>query len=313
MTLPPLPNAEPAAVPLAERVSVVVLTYRRPDSLARTLAALHALPEVPRIVVVNNDAHDASVGRVVSRHPGVQIVHCPRNLGAAGRNEGVQLVRTPCVAFCDDDTWWAPGALERAVEALERHPRLAAVAARVLVEPGGREDPTCRIMATSPLDARGLPGPALIGFMAGAVVMRTDAYREVGGYAERLFIGCEERLIGLDLLARGWRMTYLHDVVAHHQPSPVRDADARGWLHARNSVWIAWLRLPAESAWHETRRALGDAARQRQLWPALWSSVVGMPWVWRHRRPIPAEVEAMRRQVLGSPRRWRARAAVAGV
>ena len=47
-------------------------------------------------------------------------------------------------------------------------------------------------MAASPLDARGLPGPALIGFMAGAVVMRTAAYREVGGYEPRLFHTADE-------------------------------------------------------------------------------------------------------------------------
>lgn len=305
------PLHAPLHQPLHERLSVVVLTYRRPDSLGRTLHALHALPDVPRIVVVNNDAHDARVARVVARYPGVQLVHCPRNLGAAGRNEGVQLVRTPYVAFCDDDTWWAPGSLERAADALAAHPRLAAVAARVLVEPGGREDPTCHVMATSPLDAQGLPGPALIGFMGGAVVMRTQAYRAVGGYAERLFIGCEERLMGLDLLAAGWRMVYLHDVMAHHQPSPLRDAVERRWLHARNTLWIAWLRLPADSTWHETRRVLREARREGLAWPVLWRTALGLPWVWRHRRPVPPQVEALRRQVLGAPRPWRARAAVA--
>lgn len=138
------------------------------------------MPEPPPVIVVDNASHDDTATRIVRHFGDVQVVRCTRNLGAAGRNAGVAQVTTPYVAFCDDDTWWAPGALQRAAALLQSHPRLAAVAARVLVGPEQRLDPTCERMADSPLPGDGLPGPRLIAFMAGAVVMRT-AYREVGG------------------------------------------------------------------------------------------------------------------------------------
>ncbi|MCM5682813.1 glycosyltransferase [Schlegelella sp. S2-27] len=294
------------------RLSVVVLTHRRTGELLRTLHRLSALPEQPRLIVVDNDARGRSAERVAREFPQVQLVRCPRNLGAAGRNAGVERVRTPYVAFCDDDTWWAPGALRRAAELLDAHPHLGALAARVLVGPEECEDPTCRFMARSPLPGAGLPGPALIGFMAGAVVMRTEAFRAVGGYEPRLFIGGEERLMGLDLLTAGWQMAYEPGLTVHHHPSSSRDTRRRQLLHARNALWIAWLRLPGASLRHETHRVLREAADAGLLWPVLVRALVGLPWVLRHRRVVPPEVERMRQQVLGAPRRIRARPAAAG-
>lgn len=281
------------------RVSVVVLTHNRPLELGRTLCHLVQLPSRPQIIVVDNHSRGDSVFKVVRHFPGVNLVRCGRNLGAAGRNAGVAQVRTPYVAFCDDDTWWAPDALSLAADLLDAHERLAAVAARILVGPERREDPTCEFMAHSPLSVEGLPGPGLIGFMAGAVVMRVDAYRQVGGYEPRLFIGGEERLMGLDLAARGWHMIYAHHVVTHHHPSTVRNTRLRHALSARNALWIAWLRLPARAAAKESLRALRDAGRHGVMAWALAEAAAGVAWVAARRRVLPEQVEYMRRQVLG--------------
>jgi GT2 family glycosyltransferase len=282
------------------RVSVVVLTHDRVRELERTLWRLQQLPEKPPIVVVDNGCTDGTAERVRERFPRLRVTRSERNLGAAGRNLGVDCVQTPYVAFCDDDCWWEAGALARAAELFDQHPRLAALAARVLVGDARLEDPTCERMAASPLRASGLPGPALIGFMAGAVVMRVAAYREVGGYEPRLFIGGEERLMGLDLAARGWHMAYVPELVVHHHPSALRDAAQRSLLLARNELWIACLRLPWRSVWREARR--GGRSMQRAGRLADWLPAVarGLPWCLRERRVVPAPVEAMHRAVLHS-------------
>jgi GT2 family glycosyltransferase len=283
------------------RVSIVVLTHNRADELERTLQHLLRLPERPPIVVADNASHDGSLERVARCFPQVECVRCGANRGAAGRNDGVARVRTPYVAFCDDDTWWAAGALSRAADLLDAQPRLAAVAARVLVGADERLDPTCEAMATSPLEARGLPGPALIGFMAGAVVMRTQAFREAGGYEPRLFIGAEESLLGLDLAARGWQMMYAADVVAHHHPSSRRSSRQRQALLLGNRIRIAWLRLSAPAAWQESVAALREARALSLTPPVLRRLLRGLPWMLARRRVVPRPVERMYRTVHASP------------
>ena len=269
------------ASPLAARLTVVVLTHERREELLRTLARLVAELAAGAIVVVDNGSCDGTEAAVAARFPAVQRVRLTRNLGAAGRNHGVQRAATPYVAFCDDDTWWAPGALARAAALLDAYPRLAVVTARVLVGATQREDAACRYMgACGRPDPAALPGLEVAGFLAGACVMRRNAFLAAGGYEPRLFIGGEETLLALDLLAAGWRLAYVPELVVHHYPSPRRDSGRRRHLLLRNALWCAWLRRPPGAAWRETRRA----------WSVV-AALCGLPWVLRHRRVLPRHVE----------------------
>jgi GT2 family glycosyltransferase len=284
-------------MPASSPVSVVVLTHNRVDELLGTLERLSRLPESPKLIVVDNASADGTSAEVSRRFPQVRLVRRPTNEGAAGRNAGVACVETPYAAFCDDDTWWAPGALARGAELLAAHPRVAVLSARVLVGAGERLDATCARMAESPLRSPGLPGPALAGFMAGACVMRVQAFREAGGYEPRLLIGAEETLLSLDLLTLGWHIAYAPELVCHHHPSAARDTPRRQWLLARNRLWIAWMRLPARAAWRESRAAVREAADADAAWQALVAAVAGLPWALRRRRVVPPAVSAAWSQV----------------
>ncbi len=276
-----------------ERISVVMLTHNRVTEVLRSLGRVVALPEQPRVILVDNASHDGTAERVAARFPDVQIVRLSRNVGAAARNAGVKRATTPYVALCDDDVWWEPGSLERAAQILDTYPRLAVLSARVLVGPEERVDPTCAVMAASPIRWTGeLPGPALLGFLAGASVVRRSAFLEAGGFEPRLFLGGEERLLAVDLASAGWAMAYIDQLVAHHYPSPARDASGRRRLLARNELWFAWLRRPVRSALRATLRALSIALRDPIMGRGLLDAAVGLPWVLRRRQVAPPEIEA---------------------
>ncbi|AOJ17358.1 glycosyltransferase family 2 protein [Burkholderia vietnamiensis] len=296
--------ARTALAPREPRVTAVVLTYRRADELARTLARLTALPDRPAIVVVDNGSDDATAALVRECFAHVTLVHAPGNVGASGRNLGVAVARTRHVAFCDDDTWWAPGSIAEAANLLDAYPHVAAVTARVLVGAEEREDPTCKLMADSPLDASvALPGRPILGLLAGATAFRRDAYLRAGGYHPRYFLGGEEALLALDLYRAGAWLVYAPQLTVHHYPSTQRDARARRSVSTRNDVWTAWLRWPAGAAFAHTVRMLPRLRRERGILPAL----AGLPWILRERRAIPPHVERMRRR-LDDDARQRARA-----
>jgi len=274
-------------------VAVVIATRNRGTELLGTLARLRALHEQPPIVVVDNGSTDGTAELVRENYPGVQVVGLRRNQGGAARTVGAHLVDSPYVAFSDDDSWWAPGALSRAVELLERHPRLAVVAARVLVGPDERLDPVCREMALSPLpSAADLPGPSVLGFIACGAVVRRAAFLEVGGFDIRLGVGGEEELLAVDLAARGWGLAYVEEVVAHHHPSPSRDPSARRRVQVRNALWSAWLRRPLGGAARQTAHLAALAMHQPGAWSGMLLALLGLPWVLRERRPVPRELEA---------------------
>ncbi|HZE32362.1 MAG TPA: glycosyltransferase family A protein, partial [Actinoallomurus sp.] len=124
-----------------DRFTVVIMTRDRRHELLRTLERMTALPERPRIIVADNGSTDGTVDAVLSRFPEVSLWRSAKNLGAAARNAAVRRVGSPYVAFCDDDTWWEPGALSAAADVLDVHDGLASVTGRVVVEPGSTDDP----------------------------------------------------------------------------------------------------------------------------------------------------------------------------
>jgi GT2 family glycosyltransferase len=137
----------------ASTIPVVIVSRDRRERLLSTLARLAALPERPAVVVVDNGSHDGTVEAVRARHRDVEVLALDRDCGASARNVGLRALEAPYVALCDDDSWWAPGALDCAARAMDAAPRVAVLAARVLVGDEELLDPTCALMARSPLVA----------------------------------------------------------------------------------------------------------------------------------------------------------------
>ncbi|MCU1615871.1 MAG: hypothetical protein JWO98_3411 [Frankiales bacterium] len=275
------------------RVAVVVITHQRRAELLLALTRLRDLPEQPHVVVVDNGSTDGTAVAVRERFPDVELIVSPANLGAVGRNLGVARLDTPFVAFCDDDTWWEPGSLRLAADALAAHPRLAVVTARIVVEPSGVEDPIVAELRDSPVrGADWLPGPALGSFLAGASVLRREAFEQVGGFSGRLWLGGEEELMAGDLAARGWELCYLPQLTVHHQASRARDPHLRRRDGIRNTLWTTWLRRPLRPALRRTAHLLRTVPRDRVTASALVEAVRGLPWVVRERRVLPPQAEA---------------------
>jgi GT2 family glycosyltransferase len=274
------------------RISVVIITCNRREQLRETLAHMTALPDDPPIFVADNASADGTADMVAEEFPGVRLFRLGENLGAVARNISVEEVATPYVAFCDDDTTWQPGALTRAADLLDEHPGLGSVTGRCLVEPGLAEDPITPELRESPVPGPSwLPGPALLGIMAGLTAVRVSAFREVGGFSTRMWLGGEEELFALDLAARGWWMCWAEDVVIHHAPSKLRDPRHRRRLGIRNTLWTLLLRRPWPAVFRRGREVLRTAPLDRATAAALLDVVRGLPWVLAGRRVVPPHVE----------------------
>jgi GT2 family glycosyltransferase len=296
-------GARPSPAGPDSRVTVVVITRDRRDSLARTLDSLAALPERPAVIVVDNASCDGTAAAVRQAHPRMTLLALRRNLGAVARNLAVRLVTTPYVAFCDDDTWWEPGSLRRCADLLDAHPGVASVTARIVVEPAGTDDPIVAELAASPVPRPpGLPGPALMSFLAGASMLRVAAFRTAGGFSPRLWLGGEEELLAADLVSAGHVLCYLPAAVIHHEPSSQRDATQRRWLGIRNTLWFTWLRRPAGAAAARTLELAASVPRDLVSVRAFAAAAAGLPWVLRERKPVPGRVESIIR-LLDEPRR----------
>jgi GT2 family glycosyltransferase len=279
-------------------VTVVIATRNRVERLAQTLGR-HPGP----VIVVDNGSDDGTPEYVERHFPAIRVVRLDHNAGAAARNVGVWLASTPFVAFADDDSFWTDGSLERAAAVLRRYPRAGLLAGRVLVGPDAHPDPVSDAMAAAPLGSpAGQPGPAVLGFLACAAVVRRAAFLEVGGFQPALHVYGEEALLALDLAAAGWTLSYLPGLLVRHLPDGQgRDDTARRRIEVRNRILTALLRRPVGvvaqtvvRAWQEPggRRGLADAAGR-------------LSWALRHRRRLPAAVERDRARLDAVDRAYR--------
>ena len=255
--------------PLDGRTTVVVITHNRRTELLRTLGKLDRLPERPEVIVTDNASTDGTSEAVRTDFPRVRLLSPGRNLGAVARNLAARGVRTPYVAFCDDDSWWEPGSLRRAGD--------------ILAE-----------LRQSPLAGPGwLPGPALGSFLAAATVLHADAFRGAGGFHPGLWLGGEEELLATDLLRQGWWLTYAEDLLVHHQASVLRDSTRRRILGLRNTLWFTWLCRPLLPALRRTAQLLVGVPRDLSSARATAEALAGLPWILRQRAPVGPELERM--------------------
>ncbi|MDR7300218.1 glycosyltransferase family 2 protein [Haloactinomyces albus] len=284
--------------------TVVIMTHNRRAEVLRTLEHMTTLADGARVIVVDNGSTDGTAEAIATHYPEVCLLRSRTNLGAVARNRAVEHVDTPYVAFCDDDVRWQPGALSRAATLLDRCPELAAVTGRCLVEPELAEDPLTPELRESPIPAPSwLPGPAVLGGLAGTTMFRAAPFREVGGFSTRLWFGGEEELLSIDLAAREWWMCFAEDVVVHHSPSRTRDSHGRRRIGIRNTLWTTWLRRPWRSALRRSVSVLSTAPKDVSTFRAVAAAARGLPWVLRERRVVPARVEQALR-LLEEPQRY---------
>jgi GT2 family glycosyltransferase len=282
-----------ASSDLAARTGVVVITRNRSAELQRALARLADVEPGLAVVVIDNASTDGTAALVRTSFPGVRLREMKTNLGGAGRNVGVEELALPYIAFADDDTWWERDSLLRAVEVLDANADVAVVCGGFVIEPDARKDPARVAFAQSPLRARArFPGTRVLGFLAGASVVRRDAFLQVGGFHPRFLVGGEEALVAYDLADAGWSLAYVDEIVVHHEPSTTRDVERRRAIELRNALWTAWLRRPLPDAWSFTRHRLrpcwSDPAKRR----GLIEAIRGIPWILHQRSVVGAGVAA---------------------
>lgn len=246
-------------------VTAIVVTYRRPDVLARTLAAVAAQTRPPNVVmVVDNDP----VGSARSVCDGVVYELAGSNDGyGAGIAVGVERAG-PTDAFwiLDDDSTPSKTSLERNLAHLG--PGVGAVANR------GGHLRFGRIRHDLAAVADGVVAEADFTLIDGTVVA-AEAMRGIGPLRRDLFMMMEDFDITTRIKAAGYRLLVVGGDTSHHAHMG-SSASWRGYYQARNLLRIAIERRSPSMGFGWAARESAIQARQlvRRDWQRL-------RWRWR--------------------------------
>lgn len=199
------------------RTTVVVVTWRGRDHVESCLDAL-AKQHRPHSTLVVDNASDDGTARILAGHPSrPPVLRLPVNRGyAGGLAAALDQVRTPFVAWLNDDAAPSPDWLGELEQALDADPRAAAAAAVLTTPDGEIQSAGTRLTA----DGHGVdapaPGPSTFGFCGGAALVRTDALADVGGVPADFFCYYEDTDTAWRLRLAGWRVLSVPKATALH-------------------------------------------------------------------------------------------------
>ncbi len=208
------------------RPSVVVVNWNAGPALLDCLASV-----VPggatETILVDNASTDGSAASARARYPEIQIIETGANLGfAAGANRGARAARGDALVFLNPDARVEPGAIASLVDALATTPG-AGIAGGGLVDAAGRWQPGAArfhpvahlLLDTTPgrLAARARRAPHVVDWVYGTfMVVRRDAFRQLGGFDESYFLYGEDLDLCHRALDLGLRTIHVPDARAIH-------------------------------------------------------------------------------------------------
>lgn len=226
---------------MTSSVLVVTVTYNSTHAVRSFLASLPAAGTSVAEVVVADNASDegAETGELV-RAAGYRFLQLDRNEGyGGGVRAAVEAARSEFryILVANPDVVFQPGSIDALVVAADELPSAGSLGPRILdadgtVYPSARRLPSLRTGVAHALFGRIWPGnPWTVryraerltearrdaGWLSGAcVLVRAEAYREVGGFDPAYFMYFEDVDLGDRLGKAGWRNVYIPEAVVTH-------------------------------------------------------------------------------------------------
>lgn len=243
------------------RVAALIVEYHSGDALARCLRSLlESL--VDEIIVVDNGACQPGAMPPETSAPGVTVIASVDNLGfGRGVNLGAANTTAELLLICNPDIVLQPGALDRLRASLDSRERVGAVGPALIDDVGrvaqsARSFPAIRLSwqqaflgLLRPSGRRSreyrarnwsLAGGGIVDWVTGAcVLVRANAFHEIGGFDDRYFLYVEEVDFCWRLGAAGWLVLYEPGAHVSHTGAVSTSAHPfRAIVSHHRSLWL---------------------------------------------------------------------------
>lgn len=276
----------------AVAVTAITVNYNAGPLLRGLVESLAGQTGLVRTVVVDNASRDGSLAFLEhATHPAVSVMRNAANRGfSAACNQGAAVAETPYLLFINPDCRPAPGALARLVDVMDHHPDVA-MAGPLVLNVDGSEQRGCRRFLPNPrrammrvlhlhqpdkqgkvagFDLTGTPlpdRPIPVEAISGAcMLIRRDAFRQLGGWDEGYFLHCEDLDLCMRLKRAGRQVLFVPDAVVSH----VQGASSR-----RRPVFVLWHKHRGMWRYYSKFLKAGYPAWFTALvWVGVWSRAV---------------------------------------
>ena len=264
---------------------VVVVTWNSAEVLPGFLGSLAAATAAPYDVVVVDNASPEGPPPVPAD---VRLIEAGGNLGyGKGANLGADGADGDVLVVANPDVQWTPGSLDVLLEALDRWPRAGCVgpAIRTVDErlyPSARAFPSIgrgighallgpfwpgNPWTRSYRAEAGTPVEGQTGWLSGSLmVLRREAFEQVGGFDPKYFMYCEDMDLCRRLAEAGWQNVYVPEAVITHVGGHATAGRPKVMLREHHRALYVYLSEHYRGArWAPLRALLGTGLALRYL------------------------------------------------
>ena len=277
---------------VSDELFVVTVTYSPGSHLDRFLATLaHATDRPVTVIMADNGSTDGAPEEAVERHPNAKLYRTGGNVGyGTAVNRAVAEYgladRTDFFIVANPDVQWGPHSIDLLFDAAQRWPQAGSLGP-LIRDPDGAVYPSARhqpsiirggmhavvspVWPSNPWTAayrqdRAEPSERTVGWLSGScLLLRTDAFRQIGGFNERYFMYMEDVDLGDRLATAGWQNVYVPSAEVLHAKGHATGRDPARNLaahHVSTYTFLAdrypkWWQAPLRWAF---RGALGARA-----------------------------------------------------
>ncbi len=266
------------ATGLADRVTVIVVTWRGRRWLGACLDSIRAEIDGPTIVIDN--ASDDGSAELLAARPGLEVIRLDRNRGfAGGVAVALEQVRTSFALLVNDDARIEPGFVQALLGPFEAADgeSVGACTAKLVLEDGRVNNAGGALLPDGYGYDRGLGDPDdgrwdteedVELFSGGAVLLRMEAVRDVGGFPAPFFLYYEDADTSVRMRAAGWRIRYVPSARAVHLHAASTDpTSARFHFFNERNRLLMLIRCYPGAEWRREVwrfvRSIGGFARRR--------------------------------------------------
>jgi N-acetylglucosaminyl-diphospho-decaprenol L-rhamnosyltransferase len=238
------------------RIAVVIVTYNSAAQVGDTLRALdEQLDDGDELMVVDNASQDGTVDAARAASRRVQVLRQRENLGfAGGCHVGAAASSAPLLLFLNPDAQPGPGCIAALRSAAVERPAWGAWQALVTMRDGTAINTAGNVAHFLGLGWAGRCGRPVaeapqdleeVAFASGAALMvRREAWQDLGGFDRRYFMYCEDLDLCLRLRLCGWRVGIAPDARVEHEYS-FGKGQRKWYLLERNRWWTVVGDYPA--------------------------------------------------------------------
>lgn len=223
-------------------LTISLVSHRQGDLAQQALDGLARADARLSKVIVTRNLPEPWTPRWEHPHAPIVVVDNPRPRGfGANHNAAFVQCTTPFFAVVNPDLRFGDASLAEILPLFD-DPWLGAATPTLLNPAGDKEDFARDLMSLPNLVRRHLgrpPGP-IAWIAAICLVLRSEAFRKVGGFDERFFMYCEDADLCGRLALAGWHfaidpnLRVVHDARRHSLRSP------RHFLYHVNSLLRYW-------------------------------------------------------------------------